>query len=75
MKTSFKLLFVAIAALAFSLPVYSGDDDIDLIIAQSTSGGDVIHREQIPITCSLLPEAILVNYLLSLGSVTIEIEN
>lgn len=75
MKTSFKLLCVAIASLVFSLPVYSGDDDIDLIIAQSGSGGDVIHREQIPITCTLLPETILVNYLLSLGPVSIEIEN
>ena len=66
--------FLAVLTLLFPL-VAKADEDVSIILVTPETPSEVIHRSPVPITCTLISETLLVNFLDSLGTVSVEIEN
>ena len=65
---------LAVLALLFS-SVAKADEDVNIILVSPEAPSEVIHRSSVPITCTLISDSLRVDFLDSLGSVSVEIEN
>lgn len=71
-----KKLFLSLAVLSLLFtPVAKADEEVIVTLVNPETPSEIIHRSQVPITCVLISETLRVNFLDSLGSVSVEIEN